>query len=104
MRSFVVLLLLVICFLGGMLVGMDKINEVGNAQLNEGVTKDAQDEMVEPTKEESDIVTQQVNTVSVDDRLPTHFTQKTAAFLEKSVNHFYEAVVNILYQITQLFF
>lgn len=35
---------------------------------------------------------------------PEHFTEKTASFLETAVKGFYEVVVEILYQISALFF
>lgn len=35
---------------------------------------------------------------------PSHFTEKTASFLETAVKGFYEVVVEILYQISSLFY
>ncbi|MFB4166529.1 hypothetical protein [Virgibacillus sp. JSM 102003] len=100
MRSLVVLLLLALFFLVGIVVGLDRgENENNPIQNTENtITQEKADEKqvvaVEKTTSE-DIMKAEA---------PEHFTQKTATFLEASVQGFYEIVVEVIYQIVQVFF
>lgn len=106
-RSFIVILLLAVFFLSGTLYGMDH-------------SKGVEDEDVLPSMEASDNQRESAETMSETVELeeqekieqtrlaqasgPQHFTEKMANFLETAVKGFYEVVVEILYQISALFF
>ncbi|WP_373892860.1 hypothetical protein ACUL41_08695 [Virgibacillus natechei] len=99
-RAFIVILLLAVFFLTGMLYGMDN----NNVAIND---KSGQSE--EPDQavviEEEEVETVETSSIDLMDRQePVHFIQKAASFLETGVKGFYEAVVQILYQVSQLFF
>ncbi|WP_042146016.1 hypothetical protein [Paucisalibacillus sp. EB02] len=111
MAKFVsVLLLLVVCFLVGTLVGID---HKGKSILPAANTK-TKTEVIESTPEVQQTVKQQtqetenVNQQSVAEELSAsstdHLSQKTASFLEVIVQGFYDLIVQILYQISQLFY
>ncbi|MUK87073.1 hypothetical protein GMD78_01475 [Ornithinibacillus sp. L9] len=110
MRSIVVLLLLVVFFLAGTLfginrgdlalIGSDKDEQVQSIEVEVGDEPEEQkpEELVENVVEEVD------TTYVMNMEEPVNFTQKTASFLEAGVKVFYDAVVHILYQISQLFY
>ncbi|PAV29010.1 hypothetical protein CIL05_13600 [Virgibacillus profundi] len=111
-RSFIVLLLFALFFLTGMLYGMDKENNTATDDSVETIesvdsvkNEEKQIEIVEvdgePVQAEEVIVNS--NKPELDDQ-PIHITEKTASFLEAGVKGFYEVVVQILHQISQLFF
>ncbi|WP_121615065.1 hypothetical protein [Virgibacillus halodenitrificans] len=108
-RSIIVLLLFAIFFLTGTLYGMD------HAQPMEGEgEREIQNNAVETkkTKKEHEANTQEViyqnpkavSTEQVDVAEPVSFVQKAAAFLEAVVKGFYEVLVQLLYQVSKLFF
>ncbi|MBY7143333.1 hypothetical protein KFZ56_09730 [Virgibacillus sp. NKC19-3] len=93
-RSFIVILLLAVFFLTGMLYGMDNKNTAVNDESDQTVVIEEEEvETVEPS-----------STDVMDRQEPVHFIQKAASFLEVGVKGFYEVVVQLLYQISQLFF
>lgn len=105
-----VLLLLVVCFLIGTIVGIDQHEQV---LLPDSSNLEEQLGVVEVPSENSQKVNQQVQTNEVVNQeaiaqeLATnndHLSQKTASFLEVIVKGFYDMIVQILYQISQLFF
>ena len=101
MRSFIALLLLIVVFLTGMLVGMDK-NEgmhANHLSSEEHITKQQENLIEWEVYEEQPIIEEQKLTFDPS----KHTTQKIATLLETGVKGFYEVVVDILYQITSLF-
>ncbi|MFD2046119.1 hypothetical protein ACFSTA_11950 [Ornithinibacillus salinisoli] len=109
MRSIVVLLLLVICFLAGTLFGINRGDTalVGDAREEQIDTFEVEgdSDQVQAEAEEKEAPSPEVSTTEVMDmKESVNFTQKTASFLESGVKVFYDAVVTILYQISQLFY
>lgn len=104
LRFFVVLLLLIICFLGGALYGMDHygLSAEESETGEESLTESARKKTIE-TKELEEAL-QEDRTMIVDVDVSEHYTQKTASALEAGVKGFFEVIVKILYQISQLFF
>ncbi|HLR80611.1 MAG TPA: hypothetical protein VK119_08550 [Bacillota bacterium] len=108
-RTLIVLLLLVVFFLTGMLYGMDQSNAIQIEDLSirkdddvaseNRFEADGQDE-----RDEADISYESYELEGYNVDGPAHFTQKMASILESVVNRFYEMVVRLLYQISQLFF
>lgn len=99
-RSFIVILLLAVFFLTGMLYGMDN-NDIAIKE------ESGQSEELDQTVglEEEQVETVETSSIDVMERAePVHFVQKAASFLEAGVKGFYEVVVQILYQVSQLFF
>lgn len=102
-RSFIVLLLLVVVFLSGMLVGIDREKNV-MASNPRGVVSQPEISM-DQTELESDL-SDQVSAEKVPDiaeKGTEQSTQKIASFFEAGVKGFYEVVVEVLYQISSLF-
>ncbi|AIF45387.1 hypothetical protein [Virgibacillus sp. SK37] len=108
-RSIIVLLLFAIFFLTGTLYGMDHAQpmagkEEGEVQTNKVESKEIKNEK-EPKKQKEEsqdpIV---VSAENVDVAEPVSFVQKTAALLEAVVKGFYEVLVQLLYQVSKLFF
>ncbi|HLR41027.1 MAG TPA: hypothetical protein VK091_05080 [Virgibacillus sp.] len=105
LRSFIVFLMLIVVFLGGMLVGIDRGQIAVNhddkqeveisAEQNENMQKKDSERIVEVEKNDEYLT---------DSDEPMHLTQKTASLLEAGVKGFYEVVVQMLYQISQLFY
>gem|GEM_PF-1711701 len=111
-RSFVSLLLLVIVFLVGMVIGADREQDVipvNNKQEESEFTE----EMVQ-LENDADITTEDGEPLFIEDRemeeqtasvdQSGHSTLKIASFLESIVTGFYNIIVDILYQISSLFF
>lgn len=110
-RSFVSLLLLVIVFLAGMLIGVDRDRDAMPAtnkqEANESIEEMVQLENDVDITEEDDhlfIEDEQIEEQTARVGQPEHSTQKIASFLESIVTGFYDIVVEILYQISSLFF
>ncbi|MBP1968719.1 hypothetical protein J2Z83_000813 [Virgibacillus natechei] len=105
-RSFIVILLLAVFFLTGMMYGMDR----GNIASTDGLVD--QTESNEPERNQGEIVEMEPieekelepSTEGINIEEPNHFTQRAASFLEAGVKGFYEVVVQVLYQVSQLFF
>lgn len=102
MRSFVFLLLLVIVFLTGMILGIDRDqnDQSKDREKIEELSLDAEIVDYETRVDEHVIMTEE----SIDMEASPHFTQKLASFLEAAVKGFYEVIVEILYRISTLFF
>lgn len=100
-RSFIVLLLLVVVFLSGMLVGIDREKNVTASDPHIMVSKP------ETPKDNMELEGDTSEQASVKQELkiegPEQSTQKMASFLEAGVKGFYEVVVEVLYQISSLF-
>lgn len=95
-RSFIVLLLLAVFFLAGTVYGTDRGN---NAINNEKVeTIEMSDNMEQMVMAE----TSEIDSSEITE--PTHPTEKAASIMGAAVTGFYEVVVQILYQVSQLFF
>lgn len=109
-RSFVILLLLIVVFLGGMLLGIDReksagLNEIDLPNHTESPIADHQEKSA---VEKDDNLEKEVILVDNSNNgqvvaSPEHATQKIASFLETGVKGFYEVVVEILYHVTSLF-
>ncbi|WP_042223407.1 hypothetical protein [Oceanobacillus manasiensis] len=105
LRSIIVVLLLAVFFLTGMLYGLHKdeastLLEPKAEQLDEPeaevtATSDEDEEEIEETKKPA-------STIQMAE--PSNLTQKTASVLEAGVKGFYEAIVQIMYHISQIFF
>ncbi|MBM7597911.1 hypothetical protein JOC34_000268 [Virgibacillus halotolerans] len=106
-RSFIVVLLLAVFFLSGTLYGMDRGE---GAEKNEALsslkTSDDQQDNLETTAATTELEEmEKIEKLRAEEmNEPEHFTVKTASFLETAVKGFYEVVVEILYQISSLFF
>jgi predicted PurR-regulated permease PerM len=106
-RFISVLLLLVVCFLVGAIVGIDY---TGNGDTILPVKTEAQEASapVKKTANEQPSKTESVNKQTVAEELShtneNHLSQKTASFLETIVKGFYDVIVEILYSVSQLFF
>ncbi|WP_047986339.1 hypothetical protein [Ornithinibacillus californiensis] len=104
-----VMLLLVICFLVGAIVGIDyngkAVESIKPTAIQEVTETQAQvQQTVNETVQEPEVVNQQVVAQELSNSNPDHLSQKTASFLEVIVQGFYDLIVQILYQISQLFF
>ncbi|WP_430785157.1 hypothetical protein VBD025_10385 [Virgibacillus flavescens] len=93
MKSIIVLLLLLLFFVSGMLFGVER--ERTDVPLPEG-------EIINEDYAVEQVAVTPVNTEYQE--APAHFTQKMASFIEGIVKVFYEIVVQLLYQIVQLFY
>ncbi|HLR66506.1 hypothetical protein [Virgibacillus alimentarius] len=107
-RSFIVFLMLIVVFLAGMLFGIDRgqiaskpVETDTERIVNHEEEKMDEGEIIEKERilqiEEAD------ETTTADVEPDNHLTQKTASVLEAGVKGFYEIIVQILYQISQLF-
>jgi len=101
MRSFIVLLLLIVVFLSGMLIGMDKKeSSLVNHLPIEGNVIEQADWLSESGAYEKQLI---VEEEMIEFDFPEQNTQKIAMFLEAGVKGFYEVVVDILFEISSLF-
>jgi hypothetical protein len=106
-----VLLLLVVCFLVGTLVGIDHngksilptSNAVADTEVIES-TPEVQQTVKQNNNQETEVVNQQTVAEELSASSTDHLSQKTASFLEVIVQGFYDLIVQILYQISQLFY
>lgn len=104
-RSFIVLLLLAVFFLAGTLYGMDRESvdamdeKIGSIEVpsNNPESNNYNNERI-VNKEKAEGINE------MEMKEPNHFTEKAASFLEAGVKGFYEVIVQILYQVSQLFF
>jgi hypothetical protein len=113
-RTVITLLLLAVFFLSGTLYGMNQGGNETNMASDESVIDG--NEIEEKLIEEKIITEKDVETVNQENVTPTvdedlmmmenefHLTQKTASFLETSVQGFYEVVVGIMYHVADIFF
>lgn len=104
-----VVLLLVICFLVGAIVGMEHNPKTILANETEAKSEtDKADEKGNDTEVKSSGEVEVVNEDTVAQEIANsnneHLSQKTASFLEGMVQGFYDLVVEVLYQLSQVFF
>lgn len=97
MRVILIILMLMICFLAGVLYGTDQ-QVAGN---NEPPTQQANTEVQERMAEEIESIENE-EIISVQNVNAPVF--KAATALETVVNFFYEIIVGILFQISKLFY
>ena len=95
------ILLLVVVFLTGMLIGMDKkeVLQANDLSSEEHIAEQTENIIEWEVYEEQPVIEEQMLAFEP----PEHTTQKIATLLETGVKGFYEVVVDILYQITSLF-
>lgn|SRR5690625_1389853 len=101
MRSFIVLLLLIVVFLVGMLIGIER---EGGMHANNNLLESSEIEQVDKSTnweayEEQFILEEEMLEVEASE----HTTQKVAAFLEAGVKGFYEIIVEVLFEISSFF-
>ncbi|MFS0672866.1 hypothetical protein [Ornithinibacillus sp. 179-J 7C1 HS] len=105
-----VMLLLVICFLVGAIVGIDHTGQsIFSTEPNATTTEvvETSNEVKHTANENPnapEVVNQQTITEELQATNSDHLSQKTASFIEVIVQGFYDVIVEILYQISQLFF
>ncbi|ALX48134.1 hypothetical protein [Lentibacillus amyloliquefaciens] len=101
MRTLVILISLVLFFLTGFVMGMDRTH-----QENDEVSHVAEDVSDSETMEARQVVVEQErgpdHTKEIEEQ--GHFTQKAATFLESGVKGFFELIVNMAYQLVRVFF
>lgn len=102
LRFIVWVLMFVVVFLSGMLLGVERSH--GPMTVLDAPSVVVQEEVISETEteelEQEIIVADQM----VEVEAPVHFTQKTASLLDTGVSQFYEIVVDLLYHISSLFF
>jgi cell division septation protein DedD len=104
-RTFIVALLLAVFFLSGTLYGMDRDRGGSRQEVPAIEAPQEQQESAETlatTKELEEM--EKIEELRAAEMNEKHFTVKTASFLETAVKGFYEIVVEMLYQISSLFF
>jgi uncharacterized protein YxeA len=104
MKSIIVLLLLVLFFVSGMLFGVER--ERAESSLPKVESIDVQNSQVKTdrTDRQPPVSNNVVTNNGEYKQAPVHFTQKMASFIEGIVKGFYGIIVQVLYQITQLFY
>lgn len=102
MRSFIVLLLLIVVFLAGVLIGMER-NEGGMYVNNNSseINEVEQTDKVIHWEEDEELLMLEKQMLEMES--PEQTTQKVATFLEAGVKGFYEVIVEALFQISSLF-
>ncbi|GGJ83497.1 hypothetical protein GCM10007063_02500 [Lentibacillus kapialis] len=102
MRSLVILLSLVVFFLTGLTIGMDRTHEENDSSgdIHESAVQKEEKIIVEKNVAKGDSEGQMLKSPKNSE----HFTYKIASFLESSVKGFYELVVSAAYQLVQVFF
>lgn len=102
MRTLIIFLLLAVCFLGGVVFGMDRDSF---ADEDEHAPIEENKEIVDMTEEQEEIpVESSVHQQAAALDEPVYFTQKLASFLGSAVRGFYEGIVQVLYFISEQFF
>ncbi|WP_087971727.1 hypothetical protein [Oceanobacillus rekensis] len=97
MRLFVVLLLMAVFFLSGTVFGMNQ----ESSPVVEVTEEIAVEEETVPVPETEHTP---VSQPAVDETSSIHGAQKTASVLEAGVKGFFELLMQVMYQIAQLFF
>ncbi|HLS07631.1 hypothetical protein [Lentibacillus sp.] len=101
MRSLIILLSLVVFFLTGLIIGIDRGHQGDDyAPVDEAAEQEEQQILAEKNASDRETLDNEMTTPDTQE----HFTHKTASFLEASVKGFYELVVGIAYQLVQVFF
>lgn len=111
-RSFMMLLVLVVVFLAGMLFGVEKGQHLTNNHFEEQTKDskedqtDAETEVKKETNESEEKKDSQGNHENQYSDISNneYFTHKTASFLEKGVKGFYNIIVEVMYQFSNIFF
>lgn len=104
-----VVLLLVICFLVGAIVGMEHNPKSILANETEAKTVSVESDEEKHKMEDNgandvEIMNEEAVAQELANTNQEHFSQKTASFLEEVVQGFYDLVVEVLYQLSQVFF
>lgn len=99
MRLFVILLLLAVFFLSGTVFGM---NQESSRVVEVTEEVEVMEEPVTPPVPETESIP--VRQPAVDETSSNYGAQKTASVLEAGVKGFFELLMQIMYQIAQLFF
>ncbi|WP_010531045.1 hypothetical protein [Lentibacillus jeotgali] len=102
MRLLAILLSLVVFFLTGLTLGMDRSHQdsEGSRNVEEVAVQEEEQVLVEKNVSEDDSSRQLLESPETSE----HFTYKAASFLESTVKGFYELVVGAVYQLVQVFF
>ncbi|RLL48029.1 hypothetical protein D8M04_01755 [Oceanobacillus piezotolerans] len=107
LRIISTILLLAVFFLSGAVYGMNqednkfKLSENPEVSIEENIAlRTEEDEIISYSNPVDQSVSEDV--LSAEGKV--EYTQKTASFLETSVQGFYEIIVTILYQIANIFF
>lgn len=111
-RFFIIVLLLVIFFLSGALYGMNQDSFVMDRKPEHSIVSENPSTIPAKVEEEENTELKEEGTATVEtvdkDILAVNnkaqATNKAASFLETSVQGFYEVVVQILYEIANIFF
>ncbi|RDW21750.1 hypothetical protein [Oceanobacillus chungangensis] len=101
-RTFIVILLLAVFFLAGTLYGSDRNQDIANVSTAENIDQTSSGQIPVVTKTE--VVNEMTTGNLMEMEQQEQFIPKFASFLEVVVTGFYEIVVEVLYQIAQLFF
>ncbi|GGA68788.1 hypothetical protein [Ornithinibacillus halotolerans] len=103
-----VILLLVIVFLVGTIIGAEHKGEsILPTFKEENTTEKVTEEVTHTantTEQKQEVVNEQMIAQELSMSNQDHLSQKTASFFEVIVQGFYDILVEILYQISQLFF
>lgn len=104
MKSIVILLLLLLFFMSGMMFGANRTENTSP----EGYANKPEVEQVDAVVETSTVKVNQapdrIEKVAYRSDSSSHFTQDAASFIGGIVTGFYEVVVQMLYQVVQLFY
>ncbi|MFC2948406.1 hypothetical protein [Virgibacillus sediminis] len=101
LRTVIVILLLAVFFMGGMVYGMERSSYSEPVQKQEEFNYVAEGEVIEENQPDKYVHTPGREALSMEE--PEHFTHRAASVLEVAVRGFYEAIVAIMYGISELF-
>lgn len=87
-----------------MLYGLNKDEAMEAEPETEKIEETKSGTVASVKKEDEQAEKPEKATVAVEMEEPDNLTQKTASFMEAGVKGFYEAIVQIMYQISQVFF
>lgn len=105
MKSIVILLLLLLFFMSGMMFGADRTEEASPEVSPVNPIEAKETETVQSVAIQTSTVQNNQSPADVEYKsASTHFTQKMASFIEGIVKGFYEIIVQLLYQVAQLFY
>lgn len=104
-RSFVFMLILLIVFLCGIVVGIEREtkDDLSASPISEQVQVEEKQEITEADENASKNPVWQMEELKDVDESPL-FVEKVAGILETVVTTFYEIIVELLYQIAKIFF
>ncbi|AXI09508.1 hypothetical protein CUC15_11510 [Oceanobacillus zhaokaii] len=101
-RTFIIILLLAVFFLAGIQYGTDRNLNIANVATTENTDLTLTEQA--PIVTEAEVVSEMTTGNIIEADKQEHLIPKLASFLEGAVKGFYEIVVEILYQIAQVFF